>query len=318
MTEHKRPGEPHLQEISESTQIVDTTLLQQVRQSQRTIQAYLIVLTGPEVGKMYKLEQDELTLGRAQNVELRINDAGVSRAHAKVSRDPAGGIFIEDLGSANGTHLNGERLATRQQLRDGDKITLGSTTILKFTYHDKLDESFQRQMFEAALRDGLTGAFNKKYFMDHLASEFSYAIRHGTPLSLVMFDGDKFKVVNDTHGHLAGDAVLVHLSKITQESVRTEDLFARYGGEEFAVICRGISMQQAAHLGERLRRTVESRIVEHNGKPIPITISVGVAGIPELMLRTPEELIEAADTALYAAKQHGRNRVMLATPPRRG
>lgn len=317
MTENKKPGDPGLQEISESTQIVDTALLQQVRQGQRSIQAYLIVLTGPEVGKMFKLEQDELTLGRAQNVEVRINDTGVSRAHAKVVRDPAGGVFIEDLGSANGTHLNGDKLARRQQLRDGDKITLGSTTILKFTYHDKLDESFQRQMFEAALRDSLTGAFNKKYFTDHLASEFSYALRHGTPLSLVMFDGDRFKLVNDTFGHLAGDAVLVELAKVTQESVRTEDLFARYGGEEFAVICRGISMHQAAHLGERLRRAVEARVIEHNGHRIPVTISVGVSGIPDLMLRTPEELIEAADTALYAAKERGRNCVMLAAPPTR-
>jgi two-component system, cell cycle response regulator len=316
MTEKKRPGDAdQLHEISESTQIVDTKLFQQVRQSQKTVQAYLIVLTGPEVGKMYKIDSDELTLGRASNVELRINDSGISRNHAKVSRDEMGAIFIEDLSSANGTHLNGDKLMLRQQLRDGDKITLGSTTILKFTYHDTLDEDFQRKMVEAALRDGLTGAFNKKYFMDHLSSEFSFALRHGTPLSLVMFDGDHFKRVNDTFGHLAGDAVLVHLARIAQESVRTEDLFARYGGEEFAVICRGISMHQAAHLGERLRRGVEQQIIEYHGKPIPITISVGVSGIPELGLRTPEELIEAADAALYAAKNHGRNCVMLATPP---
>ena len=261
---------------------------------------------------MHKIDTLEVTLGRSAGTEMRINDVGVSRRHARVVRDgPA--VFIDDMGSANGTFLNGERITNRLQLRDGDKITLGSTTILKFTYHDKLDEDFQKQMFDAALRDSLTGAYNKKYFLDHLSSEFAFAQRHASSLSLVMFDVDHFKMVNDNYGHLAGDTVLVKLSEIAADSVRSEDLFARYGGEEFSVICRGISMGQAAHLGERMRSVVSQTAFEHSGIIMNVTISVGVAGFPEIPVGTPEDLIEAADTALYAAKNSGRNRVMLAT-----
>ena len=305
-----KPG--GLDEISESTQIVDTNMLKQVVEGQQQIQAYLIVLSGPEVGRMHKIDSLEVTLGRSQGTEMRINDVGVSRRHARVVREGAS-VFIEDMGSANGTFLNGDRLTNRLQLRDGDKITLGSTTILKFTYHDKLDEDFQKQMFDAALRDSLTGAYNKKYFLDHLQSEFAFAARHASSLSLVMFDVDHFKNVNDTWGHLAGDAVLVKLAELAVESVRGEDLFARYGGEEFSIICRGISMGQAAHLGERLRSLVDRTDFKHGGEVMPVTISVGVAGFPEIPVGSAEDLIEAADTALYAAKNHGRNRVMLAT-----
>src|SRR5690606_4501307 len=104
-----------------------------------------------------------------------------------------------------------------------------------------LDENFQQQMFDAALRDGLTKAYNKSYFLTQLEIEMAFALRHATPLSLVMFDVDHFKHVNDTYGHLAGDAVLMKLAGLAQASVRAEDVFARYGGEEFAIICRGIA-----------------------------------------------------------------------------
>ena len=305
-------SDEHLDEISESTMIVDTNLLKQVREGQQQVQAYLIVLSGSEVGRMHKLESSTISLGRSPGNAMRINDVGISRKHARLVLEQHG-IFIEDMQSANGTFLNGERLTRRLQLRDGDKITLGSTTILKFTYHDKLDETFQKQMFDAALRDSLTGAYNKKYLINHLKTEFAFAARHASSLSLIMFDVDHFKRVNDTYMHTTGDAVLVKLAQIATESVRAEDVFARYGGEEFSVVCRGISMGQAAHLGERLRAAVEKEIFEHNQHRLKITVSVGVAGYPEIPISRYGELIEAADTALYAAKHGGRNRVMLAT-----
>ncbi len=305
-------SDENLDEISESTMIVDTNMLKQVRESQQQVQAYLIVLSGPEVGRMHKLESPEITLGRSADNSMRINDVGISRRHARLVRDHSG-IYIEDMKSANGTFLNGNRLSNRLQLRDGDKITLGSTTILKFTYHDKLDETFQKQMFDAALRDSLTGAYNKKYLLNHLKTEFAFAARHSSSLSLIMFDVDHFKRVNDNYGHPTGDAVLIKLAQIAQDSVRSEDMFARYGGEEFSIICRGISMGQAAHLGERLRSAVERDVFVHNQHSLKVTVSVGVAGFPEIPVSRHEDLIEAADTALYAAKHSGRNRVMLAT-----
>jgi len=271
--------------------------------------AYLIVLAGSNVGEMYRLEEGETFLGRGGNATVKLNDDGISRKHARIFQ--AGGeVVIEDLKSANGTNVNGTPVEM-QQLKDGDKIRLGSTTILKFTYNDHLDESFQQQMYEAALRDGLTKAFNKKYFLDRLETEIAYALRHKAHLSLLMFDVDHFKRVNDSHGHLAGDYVLQKLAKVAMTTVRTEDVFARYGGEEFGVICRGVPLPSAGVLGERLRAVVETTLFDHEGTKLPITISVGVAGHPEVPIETANQLIAAADSALYEAKRGGRNRVLL-------
>ncbi len=301
-------------EPSEATLIVDSNALKRVRQevAERN-QAYVIVIAGPHTGKMFKIDSSDTVMGRSPRVDLQLQDVGVSRTHARIFR-VNDQVFVEDLQSANGTYLNGERLAMTQQLRDGDKITLGSTTILKFTYHDKLDEDYQKRMFEAALRDGLTNAFNKKYFLNHLDSEFSYAKRHGSHLSLVIFDVDHFKHVNDTYGHLAGDHILTKLASLAMNSVRSEDTFARYGGEEFAIVARGSTMFQSYQLAERLRKEVDAYSFVHHTSEIPVTISVGVASFPEIQVETVPELIEAADRALYAAKNAGRNRTEMAQP----
>src|SRR5262249_26763577 len=150
------------------------------------------------------------------------------------------GLQVEDLKSRNGTFCNGEKLSSRV-LNDGDKLQLGRTSILKFTYQDKVDESFQQHMLDSALRDGLTHAYNKRYFVDRLNSEFRFAVRHRTPLALMLLDLDNFKATNDKFGHLAGDRVLVGFADHVQRSIRNEDVFSRYGGEEFAVISRAIS-----------------------------------------------------------------------------
>ena len=153
--------------------------------------AYLVVLAGASVGEMYKVDGDKTIIGRGQKAQVRLLDDGISREHAQLVTEGSK-IFLEDLGSTNGTFCNGLKV-DRRELSDGDKILVGSTTILKFTYHDNLDEIFQKQMYESALRDGLTKAFNKKYFTDRLESELTFALRHGTPLVLVMFDIDHFK-----------------------------------------------------------------------------------------------------------------------------
>src|SRR4029079_10545516 len=225
--------------------------------------AYLVVLAGASVGEMYKVEGEKTIIGRGQKAHIRLFDDGISREHAQVLIE-GNHIILQDLGSTNGTFCNGLKV-DRRELSDGDKILVGSTTILKFTYHDNLDEIFQKQMYESALRDGLTKAFNKKYFTDRLESEFTFAPRHGTPLGLVLFDIDHFKKVNDTHGHQAGDFVLSEISTLLSATLRAEDVFARYGGEEFAVICRGSDGAQTRVVGERLRRAVETHRFVYEG-----------------------------------------------------
>jgi diguanylate cyclase (GGDEF)-like protein len=186
---------------------------------------------------------------------------------------------------------------------------IGRTTVLRFEYQDALDQSFHENLLSSALRDGLTRLFNKRYFLERLDAELKFARRHQTVVSLLMLDLDHFKKVNDDHGHLAGDAVLAHFAQLLVRAVRNEDVVARFGGEELAVILRAIPIEAATALAERLRRLVEHAPAEYNEKRIPTTVSIGVAGYPSTDAGTVDELVDAADQALYRAKNGGRNRV---------
>jgi diguanylate cyclase (GGDEF)-like protein len=270
-------------------------------------QAYLIVLNGTSAGKMYKVVGDEMIIGRSANADILLTDDSVSRNHARIVRAGAQ-LQISDLGSTNGTYANGQ-LITTHTLNDGDKVQVGSSIILKFSYQDNLEEAYLKQLYESATKDGLTEIYNKKYFLNQLNYEFSFAQRKTVPLSLIVFDLDKFKSVNDTYGHLAGDATLKHVAKIVASRIRGHDLFARYGGEEFVLLLRETDDQSAALLGERIRRQIEQTKLSHDGVTIGVTVSVGVASTVRRAFHTPAELIEAADMALYRSKENGRNRV---------
>jgi diguanylate cyclase (GGDEF)-like protein len=269
--------------------------------------ATLTVLTGSASGKMFKL-RPAMTIGRAPTCEIQLEDDGISRTHARVRCEGASAT-LEDLDSRNGTYVNGERIYNTVAIHEGDKIQCGRGTVLRFSLADALDESFHESLISSALRDGLTKLFNKRYLMERLDSELKFAQRHETTLSLLMLDIDHFKNVNDTHGHLSGDAVLVELGAVLTNAVRNEDVVARFGGEEFAVVLRAIALDQAIHMAERLRRLVEGTVVDAGGKHLRATVSIGVAGFPSTPAKTVEELIEAADQALYRAKRAGRNRV---------
>jgi len=281
----------------------------------QTHAACLVVLSGSSVGEMYRLEKDRVVLGRGDKVDLRLIDDGISREHAQILKE-GDQHLLEDLSSTNGTYCNGERVQ-RYALAEGDKILLGSTTILKFSYQDRLDEMFQRQMSESALRDGLTRAFNKRYFSERIDSEFQYANRHRTSLSLIFIDIDHFKRINDVHGHQAGDFVLTQLATLLMSMLGEEEVLARYGGEEFAIVARGSESPAAAALSERMRAAVAAHPFTHEGASIPVTVSVGVASAPAPGLRVAADLVARADETMYTAKRTGRNRVCVAgeTPP---
>jgi two-component system, cell cycle response regulator len=280
--------------------------------SERRDRAYLIVLAGNSVGQMFKIPGGQAVIGRGRTAEVRLFDEGVSREHARI-RAEGNRLLVEDLGSRNGTFCNGKKVDVPVPLADGDKIQVGRTTILKFTYHDALDESFHEQMYESALRDALTKAYNKRYFADRLDGEFRFARRHETSVALLMLDIDHFKKINDTYGHPAGDTVLIAVADVLTRSVRNEDVVARYGGEEFAVISRAINLEGARVLAERLRRMVEALQVDVGAAvPLRVTCSIGAAAFPESPnVQNGVELVEVADSALYRAKNSGRNRVCL-------
>jgi len=275
--------------------------------------AYLIVLAGSRVGTMVRVT-DGLKVGRGDAADLRILDDGVSRVHLRLHELADGTVRLEDLGSRNGTLVNGSPV-NEAMLADGDKIQLGSTTILKFSYSDQLESEFQQQLFDAAIRDPLTRLFNRRYLMEQLQLEFHFTRRYGTLLTMVMMDLDHFKQINDNYGHPVGDRVLVEVARLMTHVTRAEDLAVRYGGEEFALVCRGMSQEVGLNVANRIRNLVaeEAPVTEH--PELRISLSAGVATAPHPAIGGPDHLIAAADKALYEAKQAGRNRVCLFNEP---
>ncbi|MFB6263541.1 MAG: diguanylate cyclase [Bradymonadaceae bacterium] len=273
--------------------------------------ACIIVISGSQVGRMVKLGGGGVTLGRHPTCDLELDDLGVSREHARVERDDDS-VYIQDLDSSNGTFLNGREIERRRELSDGDKLSVGASTILKFTYQDPFEETFQRKMYEASLRDSLTDAYNRKYLQSYLRSELSFSERHSTVLSLILYDFDDFERINNRYGHLAGDTVLVEVADMVRTSIREEDVFARFGGDEFAVISRKIGGDDAETFADRLREMIAEKTFSYEGDTFEITLSLGVASTDYLEPSNPRDFLTFADTALYRAKDDGGDSVRLA------
>jgi diguanylate cyclase (GGDEF)-like protein len=269
--------------------------------------AYVIFLSGPLMGKLHLLKEGTIRLGRATDVDIPINDLGISRHHASIAFKN-GTAILKDLGSTNGTFVNGHRVR-EAELKDGDKIQISSSTILKYSYQDRTENIFHNELYKMAVIDALTGAYNKRYFEERMKEEFSYCVRNNLPLSLVLFDIDHFKAINDTDGHPAGDYVLGHIAALAKSIVRNEDIFARYGGEEFAIILKTTDASGALMLAERLRRLIDECEFEFEGKKIHVTISLGIATLAGGNLANWEAMLKLADNLLYKSKNAGRNRV---------
>lgn len=270
--------------------------------------AVLLRMDGVLAGQVFVIGSGPCTLGRHPTNQVRLDDAGISRFHSQVSCEHEQ-YWVEDLGSKNGTFVQG-RAVQRASIQDGDWVQLGPRVAFRFSLTDTRQELLLRRLYESSTRDALTGAYNRKHFDERLRTEIAFAARHRAEASLVLFDIDHFKKVNDTFGHQAGDAVLRQVAMLVGRRLRAEDVFARVGGEEFAVILRGIDRAGAARAAERIRTTVATLPVTFDGHTIPITLSAGCASVRCSAERTPEDIIAIADRRLYDAKRGGRNRVV--------
>lgn len=175
-----------------------------------------------------------------------------------------------------------------------------------YVYQQQLQQSMA-QLEQANRTDGLTGVFNRRYWQQQLGYEIQRAQRYQHPLSLLMFDLDKFKQLNDDYGHQGGDTVLVEFSALIAGLLRDTDLLGRYGGEEFGVILPETDLVGALQVANRICYAAQQHQMQFNGKPIRATVSIGVASFSG---QSPDELIQQADSALYNAKRQGRNRAV--------
>lgn len=269
---------------------------------------YLAVLFPLELHQRIDLSASpRIVIGRGQEAGLQIPDEMISRRHCEIYLDPSGRVFVRDLGSTNGTFVDGSPVGT-MELTPGHRLQVGKA-ILKVAYlaQEELDQ--EKALFEAATTDALTRIPNRRFLLERARSEWSAAKRSQRWEHVILLDVDFFKKVNDAFGHPAGDLVLREVAGLLDKVRRGEDLLARWGGEEFVFILSGIEPSQAQAFAERVRRTVESHRICWDDQRIPVTISLGLASTQPQESDLLDDLIALADTRLYDAKRGGRNRV---------
>jgi two-component system, cell cycle response regulator len=285
------------------------------------IGATFSVLRGSEAGRFEFVDGKGGVFGRGDEADYQFADTTVSRSHAKVSLR-RGYFFLEDLESANGTWLDGEKVEGEVRLPYSCRVQLGTRILLQFTAVDQMGADAFGKLRRALFIDPLTGVGNRAYLDMRLAEETAFAFRHRQRIGILLADLDHFKDVNDTHGHAAGDLLLTEVGKLLQYCVRTEDSVFRYGGEEFCVLVRGEDVPGLVIMAERIRSAVGQFALEFEGGAIRITASLGVASeVPDQAVpqkTVPGETLDdsadqplfvRADAALYRAKQGGRDRV---------
>lgn len=276
----------------------------------------LVALGGELLATPIPLERPEVTLGRALDAHVRLNDQKASRLHACISTeiDPNAGTTIfklKDLNSTNGTLLNG-RPVSEAILNHGDKILVGNQ-LFRFELLDEIDRAFQQQIHRLIGHDELTGLLSSKSFFTELSREAARAEQLSHPFCVLMMDLDHFKAVNDNYGHLVGNRTLQDVGVIIKSALRSGDVAARFGGEEFAAFLLDADYLQGLVAAERVRRGIEQALFSATAEAahptaerFHLTVSIGVACFPD-DARDPIRLVELADSALYRAKRNGRN-----------
>jgi diguanylate cyclase (GGDEF)-like protein len=263
--------------------------------------------TGPGMGARYALTDTPMVLGRGNDCDIRINDHSVSRRHARI-QPGADGYYAVDLQSTNGTFVN-DVPASICKLKDGDYLRVGNC-IYRFLAGGNVEAEYHEEIYRLTIIDALTDIHNKRYLLEFLDRELSRSARYQRPLALILFDLDRFKLINEELGHLGGDFTLRELAAVVKSHVRKEELYARYGGEEFAIVLPETTREGGIQAAERIRGQVEKHLFQYEGKTYPVTISVGLAATNGGEALTPSELIRQADEKLFQAKHEGRNRVV--------
>jgi len=270
---------------------------------------FLLQLKGPRIGSRVFLPEGETVLGRSESCTVVLGVESVSRRHCSILVS-GGEVRVLDLGSTNGTWLNGRRLQADEPARIevGDRLEIGEV-VYKLLREGDVEAAYLEELRRLAVTDALTGAYNRRYLIEHLEKEVARCLRHRRPLALLIFDVDHFKRLNDTYGHLAGDRILEELAaRIRLRFLRKVDVFARYGGEEFVIVLTETDARQARAAAERLRSLVADEPFQLEGGSVEVTVSVGVAAL-DAETTGAGALLARADENLYRAKREGRNRV---------
>ena len=295
---------------TDDTTIVLTDIRAALQSSEKEAQqkaAALLVIGGDLNGTLFDLIEPVTSIARSADNAIALEFNGVSRYHFKLNVSDETHI-LEDCGSKNGTYLNNKKVEGNTILAKGDIIKIGSIALKYLPKGDPERLTYDKLNLEANT-DKHTGCYNKTFFNNRITLEVNKSKVTGDPLSLIIFDLDHFKKLNDSFGHDAGDYVLKEMAQVIRSNgIREQDVFARYGGEEFVILLPKTNLKQSFEIAERLRKLIESKLFMYDGKRLPVTASIGVADYRQGVI-TGTDLFKRADDAVYKAKEAGRNQV---------
>jgi len=270
--------------------------------------AALLAIAGTLNGTIFDLSENTVSVGRNPDNTISLEFNGISRYHFRVFQGEQGDYILEDAGSKNGTFLNNKKIEGSTTLAKGDVIKLGSIALKFLPKGDPERLAYDKLNLEANT-DRHTGCYNKTYFNEQISLEVRKSKVTGKPLSLILFDLDHFKNLNDNFGHDAGDFVLKEVSELVRlNGVREEDIFARYGGEEFVILLPNTNLKHAFEIAERCRKLLEEHSFNYENQKLPVTASIGVADYRQ-GVTSGTDLFKRSDEAVYKAKKNGRNNV---------
>jgi diguanylate cyclase (GGDEF)-like protein len=265
----------------------------------------LVMIHGAQMGFSFPLRAERMVIGRSGDCDIQIDDANVSRQHAMII-NAGDGLQVRDLESTNGTFVNSRRIK-EANLEDGDLLMI-SSTVLKYVSSSSIENRFFDRMYSMLTTDFQTRIFNYRYLVQRLEEEFSRSVRYGRPLSLLIYDIDNFKSINDSFGHQAGDTLLTRTAQLIAPRLRGDDVYARFGGDEFCILCPETSLEQMLHLAHRIRQLISDANFTFKDWKLDVTISIGAAEL-SADIKSAEQLLGAADKALYKAKKQGKNKI---------
>ncbi len=275
---------------------------------------YFELIKGPDslMGHYWKMDKEKISIGRSRFCYICIPDPSVSKQHLTVRFSGVNKISIIDKQSTNGTYVNNIAVSSDKEMviQDNDLITFGNVT-LKFLASHNPEIPSVKDNFKRSFTDSLTGVGNRLMLDAKAPDMFFMSQKKDKPLSVIIFDIDFFKKVNDQYGHLAGDYVLKEVARLARSCFRTQDLFVRSGGEEFCVFLHS-SKEVAKSSVQRMREKIQDNVFQYDSRTILVTISAGVSACVAQDSHW-KDAYKRADEALYQAKKTGRNKVCTTT-----
>lgn len=269
------------------------------------LEKYPELITASQTGNVLIID-DETGHPLAQEVRGMLQQAGMASLFVfpLLRQNTGADTLMLRVARRHGTFTPRER-SFLQTITEITAAMIGQAYLLESL------QAANRHLEQLAITDGLTGVYNRRYFQERFEHEFARALRYHLPFSCVLFDIDDFKEINDTYGHLVGDEILKEVVELMIVCTRHVDILARYGGEEFVILLPQTNVQGALIEAERMREHMETHVFSKLPEDKKITISVGVAGLDPEIMNVSNDLLHAADLALYEAKSNGKNRVVV-------